>query len=180
MVDFKGWIRRSLRKEESLSEITKRYYWDDCTTKGGKECTRIFMLWRVKDQDKEDSEDEQRPSFHKEYSPIEPDIFWECHKFLCAPSKGEAVDPFLHQRLKNNAPSLALHLQLSLEDFSLLPIGQSAPQLQPPLASPTMPLSTETPRSVDTTPLSRLDLEKLFGPSYLLPRLGTRRATPLT
>ena len=173
VVDFEGWIRRSLRKEERLSEMKKRYYWEDCATKGGKEFTRIFMLWRVKDRDEEDSEDEQRPSFREEYSPIEPDIFRERHKFLCAPSEGEAVDPFLHQRLKNNAPSLALRLQPSPEDFSLLPIGQSASQLQPPPASPAMPLSTETPRSVDTAPLSRLDLEKLFeGPATSSQNLG--------
>ena len=49
-VDFEGWIRQPIKKEEEISELRKRFYWEDCVTMEGTRCTRIFMLWRIKDQ----------------------------------------------------------------------------------------------------------------------------------
>ena len=125
VVDFEGWIRRSVRKEEKLRQLTRKFYWEDCPISEGTGCARIFFLWRRREEEEEDGSENSDRFLPRgaDYRPLEVEILRERHKFACAPSLGEEVDPILHKRRQENVPSPCIRLPENILESKLSSLG---------------------------------------------------------
>ena len=79
VIDFEGWIWRSVRKEEKLRQLKRRFYWEDCPISKGMGCTRIFFLWRRREEEEEDSSENSDRFLPcgADYRPLEAEILRE-------------------------------------------------------------------------------------------------------
>ena len=98
VIDFQGWVRRRVRKEEATRRMQDECYWEDYVYDGGGHF-RFYLQWRLQKSSEADESENEQAYETSRYAPLHPDIIRERYKFICAPSHGDDISPLTYNRV---------------------------------------------------------------------------------